>query len=112
MESNLRNMTIKGNCDSGVVPEPEGRKKVSRILQGQWAEFEWICGLHSSYIYVNFFIQMVARDYVGQHPYFFFFKEIRTDIFRLEQDICNLLRKKYVCIYVQLYISRESGEEL
>ena len=54
---------------------------------------------------------MVARDYVGQHP-FFFFLEIHTKVFRLKQDICNLLRKKYVWVYVYLHISRESGEEL
>ena len=100
-------MTVKGNCDSGVVPEPEGKKKVSRILQGQWAKFEWICGLRSSYIYVNFFIQMVARDYVGQHPYYFFFQEIHTEVFRLEQDICNLLRKNmYAYMYSYIYLER------
>lgn len=31
MESNLRNIAIKGNCDSGVVPEPEGRKNIKNI---------------------------------------------------------------------------------
>ena len=105
-------MTVKGNCDSGVVPEPEGKKKVSRILQGQWAKFEWICGLRSSYIYVNFFIQMVARDYVGQHPYYFFFRKYTLKYLDLNRIYVTYSEKICMRICIAIYIQREWGRTM
>ena len=100
-------MTIKGNCDSGVVPEPEGRKKVSRILQGQWAKFEWIYGLRSSYIYVNFLMQMVARDYVGQHPYYFFLRKYTPKYLDSNRISVTYSEKNmYGYMYIYIYLER------